>query len=149
MRPLEGRVAIVTGASRGIGAAIVARLSADGATVIGASRSGTLAGPGEPRALDVAAASAVDALVDETVALHGGLDILVNNAGVQLVKTVADTTDAEFDDVMNVNVRGVFNCCRAAIPAMRGRGGVIVNIGSTAAEHADHGMAVYLSLIHI
>ena len=91
----------------------------------------------------------------------GQLDAVVNNAGVQVEKTVADTTDEEFDRVMDINVRGVFNMCRAALRQMssqhsgqrteqhdgqragRPDGGVIINIGSIAATHADAGMAVY------
>jgi 2-keto-3-deoxy-L-fuconate dehydrogenase len=87
---------------------------------------------------------AVDVLVAAAVDAHGGLDVMVANAGVQVEKTVADTTDADFDLVMDVNVRGVFHCCRAAVRHMRDHGGgSIVNIGSVAGDTADHGMAVY------
>ena len=70
---------------------------------------------------------------------------MVNNAGVQVEKTVADTTDDDFDYVMGVNVRGVFNVCRAAIRQMRTQpdGGAIINVGSISGRVSDHGMAVY------
>jgi len=70
------------------------------------------------------------------------IDILVNNAGVQVEKTVIDSTDADWDQVMGANARGVFNCCRAFIPAMP-RGSSIVNIGSISGQVADPGMALY------
>ncbi len=94
---------------------------------------------------DVADPAQADALVAAAVEQYGSLDVVVNNAGVQVEKTVADTTDEEFDHVIDVNVRGVFNMCRAAVRQMAGQpdGGVIINIGSVAATHADAGMAVY------
>ena len=94
---------------------------------------------------DVADPAQADALVAAAVEQYGSLDVVVNNAGVQVEKTVTDTTDEEFDHVIDVNVRGVFNMCRAAVRQMAGQpdGGVIINIGSVAATHADAGMAVY------
>ena len=141
---LDGRVVVVTGASSGIGAAIARRLVDDGATVIGACRS-----RGEVEGVhwvscDVTRAAEVDHVVDDLLARHGRLDALVNNAGIQVERTVVDTTDVDFDRLVDTNFRGVFHGCRAAVRAMRGRGGgVIVNVGSTAAEHADGAMAVY------
>ncbi|KMW56191.1 3-oxoacyl-[acyl-carrier protein] reductase [Candidatus Rhodobacter oscarellae] len=70
------------------------------------------------------------------------MDILVNNAGVQVEKTVVDSTDADWDAVMGVNARGVFNCCRAFIPRMP-KGGSIINIGSISGHVADPSMALY------
>lgn len=144
MTKLSGRIALVTGASSGIGHAVATRLAADGAIVVTVSRSqATIAGT-DWRDCDVADAGQVDAAVAAIVAEHGSLDIVVNNAGVQLEKSIADTTDEDFDLVMNVNVRGVFNVARAAVRAMRdGSGGSIINVGSTAASHADHGLAIY------
>jgi len=140
---------VVTGASSGIGEAIARRFVADGWDVLTGSRSQ----PGIDGAAwlqtDVADPAQADALVTAAVERFGQLDVVVNNAGVQVEKTVVDTSDEEFDHVMDVNVRGVFNMCRAAVRQMtseqagRTGGGVIVNIASIAATHADAGMAVY------
>jgi NAD(P)-dependent dehydrogenase (short-subunit alcohol dehydrogenase family) len=69
--------------------------------------------------------------------------LLVNNAGVQIENTVVDTTDDDWEQLVGVNCRGVFTMCRAVLPTMTARGGVIVNIGSIAGEVADPGMALY------
>ena len=75
---------------------------------------------------------------------YGRLDILVNNAGVAVEKTVVETTDEDWDQVMGANALGVFLCCRALIPLLRdGGGGAIVNIGSISGFHADPAMALY------
>lgn len=140
-----GRSAVVTGASSGIGEAIARRFLAEGWRVMTGSRTE----PAEVDApwvrTDVADPAQAGALVDAAAAAFGRLDAVVNNAGVQVANTVADTSDDEFDLVMGVNVRGVFNMCRAAVRRMRRQpgGGSIVNIGSTAGFSADHGMAVY------
>lgn len=152
---------VVTGASSGIGEAIARRFVADGWDVLtGSRRQPTLAGA-EWLQTDVADPAQADALVAAAVERFKRLDVVVNNAGVQVEKTVADTTDEEFDHVMDINVRGVFNMCRAAVRHMsnqqdgqraeqhdaqrdnRPDGGVIINIASIAATHADAGMAVY------
>lgn len=152
---------VVTGASSGIGEAIARRFVADGWDVLtGSRRQSDLAGA-EWLQTDVADPAQAEALVAAAVERFGRLDVVVNNAGVQVEKTVADTTDEDFDHVMDVNVRGVFNMCRAAVRQMsnqhdseqaeqsdgqragRSYGGVIVNIASIAATHADAGMAVY------
>ena len=144
MGPLDGRSVVVTGASSGIGEAVARRLVADGALVPIGSRSEPVVAGATWVTTDVADPSAADALIDAGVDANGGLDVLVNNAGVQVVRTLADTTDEEFDHVMDVNVRGVFNCCRAAIRWMSDNGGgSIINVGSVAADAADHSMAVY------
>ena len=144
MGNLHGLVIVVTGASGGIGEGIALRLVVDGAKVIAAGRTAVDLEGVEWVRTDVARSDEADALVGHVVKRHGRIDVLVNNAGVLVEKTIADTTDEEFDQVMDVNVRGVFNCSRAAVRAMRDQGGgAIVNIGSTAADHADHAMAVY------
>ncbi len=136
---------VVTGASSGIGWAIARRFAADGWSVLTGSRSTPDLDDAEWLRTDVADPAQADALVAAAVEQYGSLDVVVNNAGVQVEKTVADTTDEEFDHVIDVNVRGVFNVCRAAVRQMAGQpdGGVIINIGSVAATHADAGMAVY------
>ena len=135
---------MVTGASSGIGEAVARRLVAEGALVTIGSRSEPVVAGATWVPTDVANPSAADAMIEAAVDANGGLDVLVNNAGVQVVKTLADTTDGEFDHVMDVNVRGVFNCCRAAIRWMSDNGGgSIINVGSVAADAADHSMAVY------
>lgn len=140
-----GRSVVVTGASSGIGEAIARRFLAEGWRVMTGSRTE----PAEVDApwvrTDVSDPAAADALIEAAAAAFGRLDAVVNNAGVQVTKTVADTSDDEFDSVMDVNVRGVFNVCRAAVCQMRDQpgGGAIVNIGSTAGFAVDWSMAVY------
>jgi len=80
---------------------------------------------------DVSNVSQVENLIQETLTTFGRLDVLVNNAGLELPKTIIDTTEAEWDRLMEVNLKGVFLCSRASIPAMRRQGGgVIVNVAS-------------------
>jgi len=144
MGTLQDRSIVVTGGSSGIGAAIAARLVAEGARVVVGSRTEPSVDGAAWVPTDVTDPVAVDALVAAAVERHGGLDALVANAGVQVEKTIAETTDEEFDHVMDVNVRGVFLCCRAAVRHMRDHGGgAIVNVGSVAGDTADHGLAVY------
>lgn len=135
---LEGKRAVVTGGRQGIGRAIVEAFLAEGASVLTCGR-GAAEVPGATWAqADVSDPAQAAALIAEA----GAFDILVNNAGVQVEKTVADSTDADWDLVIGANCQGVFNCCRAAIPAMR-PGGSIINIGSISGNVADHSMALY------
>ncbi len=135
---LAGKHAFVTGGRQGIGRGIVDAFLREGATVTTCGRG---ARPGRlPHGvawheLDVSDANAV-------AAVACAVDILVNNAGVQVEKTVADSTDADWDLVMGVNARGVFNCCRAFIPLMP-KGASIINIGSISGNVADPSMALY------
>ncbi len=143
-RRLSGLSIIVTGASSGIGAAVARRFAAEGARLTLGSRTDPELGGARWVQTDVADPEQADALIKAAVDDHGRLDVLVNNAGVQIEKSIVVTTDADYDRVFDVNVRGVFNCARAAVRAMSTQGGgSIINIGSTAAQHADHGMAVY------
>lgn len=142
---LAGLTTIVTGASSGIGEGIARRFLAEGATVFAAARSEVDVDGATWVQTDVTDAASVDALVAAAVDATGRLDAMVNNAGVQVEKPIDETTDDEYDLVMDVNVRGVFNCCRAAVREMATQpdGGSIINIGSIAGNLADHQMAVY------
>ncbi|MGI9607235.1 MAG: SDR family NAD(P)-dependent oxidoreductase [Acidimicrobiales bacterium] len=142
---------VITGASSGIGEAIASRFWAEGAQLTLGSRTEPSSAGAGARWIetDVSDPAMADRLLQTAIDEHGRVDVLVNNAGVQVEKTILETTDREFDHVMNVNVRGVFNCARAAVrhmvgtPDDPGRGGSIINIGSIAGESADHGMAIY------
>ncbi len=139
MGALDGKVAIVTGAAQGIGRAIAAGLAADGARIVvadvqGASEAAAAWPDGVGLEVDVADEVDVRRMVDETVARCGGLDILVNNAGLYASLAMRPFTEIPLDEwrrVMDVNVSSMFLTCRAAVPAMRERGGgKIVNISS-------------------
>lgn len=129
MAELRDRIAIVTGAASGIGAATLALLAARGATVIGFD----VVARGETMLeVDVADDAAIDRGVAEVIARHGRVDVLVNCAGIGGQGTTTDITLETWDKVMRVNLRGTFAMCRAVLPGMIGRGsGAIVNIGST------------------
>jgi 3-oxoacyl-[acyl-carrier protein] reductase len=123
---LEGKVVFVSGAARGLGAAIAERFAQHGATVYRAD----VAAGGNPQ-IDVADRSAVNAWFQKLK----GLDILVNNAGLLASGPFDQTAGEAWDRLLAVNVTGVYNCCQAAIPAMRGRKGAsIINIASVSHE---------------
>ena len=146
MTQLTGRVALVTGGSKGIGAAIAAALASGGASVASTSRSGSgAAGPNLRQIIaDVRNPADVTRAVDETVAQFGGLDILVNNAGVGHFANVADMALDQWRDILDTNLSGVFHFCHAAIPHLRKRGGGwIINISSLASKNAFAGGAAY------
>jgi len=140
---LDGRIALVTGAARGIGAAVARRLGAAGATVVVNDRRVEEGAHGIIEA-DVAAADEVDALFDRLTAEHGRLDILVNNAGVVKDGLLATMRDRDWDHVVDVNLKGAFHCTRRALKLMMpARTGRIVNMSSIQALRGGKGQANY------
>lgn len=146
---LRGRVALVTGGSRGIGAAIATELSRAGAAVAvnyrqRADEAAKLiqalknaGGRAIPAPADVSQAAAVAGLVEHVTSELGPVDILVNNAGIAITRGVDDLTEADFDQTIAVNLKSAFLCMQAVLPAMRQRKwGRIVNISSGAARGA-------------
>ncbi|WP_312931998.1 SDR family oxidoreductase [Pseudomonas sp.] len=143
---MDHSTVIVTGGSRGIGRAIVEKCVAQGHRVVTCGRGA------RPRHLDagvewvqadVARPEDARYLVERAEQRFGRVQILVNNAGVQVEKTVLDSTDADWDEVMGVNARGTFNLCRAVLPGMLEGGGTIINLGSISGHTADPCMAIY------
>ena len=152
MSDLTGRVALVTGGTRGIGEAIVRALSSAGASVAFTGRdqsrlkkvASEIGAPVEAIRADVRDPVQAAEAVDRTVAALGGLDILVNNAGVGVFTSVADMSLEQWHDVLDTNLSGVFYCCHAAVPHLRQRGGGwIINISSLAGKNAVTGGAAY------
>ena len=141
---LDGRVAIVTGAGRGIGEAVVHRFAREGASVVAAQRSvedgeavvaAVTRGGGHAISFptDVRDEASVERLVRRTMDAFGRLDILVNNAGVGIRRTVTESTMDEWDEVMEPNVRGVFLCMKYGIrPMVEQRSGSVINMASVA-----------------
>jgi 3-oxoacyl-[acyl-carrier protein] reductase len=146
-KKLEGKVALITGGSRGIGAAIAKRLAVDGAKVAITYTKGADAAASVVKAIERAGgkaiaiqadaidADAVAAAVEKTVATFGRLDVLVNNAGTAIPKAFEETTLEEMDRVLDINVRGVFAATQAALKHMS-EGGRIIMIGSAVGERA-------------
>lgn len=160
-RRLEDKLAIITGASRGIGAAAARLFAQEGATVVLAARSEAEMTPiveeikangGEAMAVktDVADAASVEALIKRTLDAYGRLDIAFNNAGMNVGnKPIVEITEEEFDQVVAVNLKGVFLGMKYEIPAMlAGGGGAIVNMSSTAGLVGATGIAAYIASKH-
>ncbi len=150
----QSKVAIVTGASRGIGAAIAERLAADGFTVV-ANYAGSEADAAELVArieatgghaiaaqADVSDAAAVARMFDAAQAAFGGIDVIVNNAGIMKLSPIADADDALFDSQVAINFKGVFNMLREGGRRLR-EGGRIINLSSSVVGMLQPGYGVY------
>lgn len=153
---LSGKSAIVTGSASGIGRGIALTLAADGASVTVAdrnlegaeavaSRIAESGGSACAVRVDVTDSGQVDRLVASAVEVYGSLDILVNVAGYALSSRIVDMSEDAWDQVLDVNLKGQFLCCRAAARRMieQGNGGRIVNIASTAANNARYAGGAY------
>lgn len=151
----DKRVAFVTGGSRGIGLAIVRRLAKDGFHVVAVARSadklqevtqGITAegGSAEPLVCDIADSAALGQAIEKTVEKHGRLDVLVNNAGITRDGLILRMEDADFDSVIQTNLKSAFVAIRAAArPMMKNKGGRIINISSVSGVAGNAGQANY------
>lgn len=150
---LHGKVAVITGGAQGIGLAVAQRLHASGATVLLWDRDGEMAaasaasfgGRAHGAAVDVTDAAAIQALADRAVADHGRIDILVASAGIAgSIGTVVTYSVEEWQQVIAVNLHGVFHCCRAILPHMMAQGyGRVVTIASIAGKEGNANAAAY------
>ena len=151
---MDHKVAIITGASRGIGAAIAKRLASDGFKVVvnysQTTKSALMVvkeieqAGGQAIALqaDIAQPNQVKALFEQTIQAYGGVDVLVNNAGIMQLAPIANTTDDMFDQQINVNVKGTFNTLREAAQYLR-EGGRIINFSTSVVGLKLENYAVY------
>ena len=152
MSGLDGKIALVTGASRGIGKAIAQQLVADGATVIGTATSENgaaaiseyLADNGKGMVLNVSQPESMSALLSDIAAQFGVIDILVNNAGITRDNLLMRMKDDEWQDIINTNLTSVFNMSKAVLRGMmKKRCGRIINIGSVVGSAGNAGQANY------
>ena len=140
------KTAIVTGGSRGIGRAIVDRLHQDGLNIVTCGRGNRPDGlPNEIMWVkaDITKLEDAIAVCQQARDTFGSIDVLVNNAGTQVEKTIADSTDDDWQLVVDTNCKGVFNMCREALKDMATSKGNIINIGSISGHVSDPSMALY------
>ena len=150
---LEGKVALITGAASGLGAASARRMHREGAFVVvtdrdvekGAAVAASIGEGAVFHKLDVTSEAEWIAVIDAVVAAQGGLDILVNNAGVGVLASIEDTSIEAFRFVHAVNTEGVFLGCKHAVRVMKARGGSIINMSSVAGIAGAPEMAAYCS----
>ncbi|GJG97490.1 3-oxoacyl-ACP reductase FabG [Cupriavidus pauculus] len=152
---LEGRVAIITGAAAGIGFATAERFAAEGAKLVlcdvnearvreAAERLADKGVTVDAHKVDVTSREEVDGVVAATLARHGRIDILVNNAGITKDARLAKMTEAQFDAVIDVNLKGVFHCAQAVAAVMTEQGkGVILNASSVVGLYGNFGQTNY------
>jgi 3-oxoacyl-[acyl-carrier protein] reductase len=154
MFDFSGKVAIVTGASRGIGRGIAEVLAARGATVIAGARgenaAGTVeairqaGGKAEAVAIDVTDGASIEAMVEGALTRHGRVDVLINNAGITRDQLMLRLKRADWDDVIATNLTSAFTCVQAVLkPMLKQRAGRIVSIGSVVGQMGNAGQANY------
>jgi meso-butanediol dehydrogenase / (S,S)-butanediol dehydrogenase / diacetyl reductase len=156
---LKNKVCVVTGASQGTGKAIAHALFESGARVVLVSRSGARLAAvrdemGAPEtvwtvAADVACSEQVEVMVQNILQQYGRIDLLVNNVGGGLKKELVETSDEDWQHLLDINLTSTFNCCRAVLPVMRQQGaGVIINIASKAGRGGEGEFAAYCAAKH-
>jgi 3-oxoacyl-(acyl-carrier-protein) reductase len=154
MLDLSGKVALVTGASRGIGAAIAKTLASQGAIVIAGARGSNAdasvaaivatGGKAEAASFDVTDAATVEVVVNGTLARHGRLDILVNNAGIARDQLMMRMKRQDWDSVIDTNLTGAYTCTQAVLrPMIKQRGGRIISISSVVGQMGNAGQVNY------
>jgi 3-oxoacyl-[acyl-carrier protein] reductase len=152
---LNGKICIVTGAAQGIGLATALKFAREGATVVvcdlkkdaldaAVAQCQAAGGRAEGHVVDVTDRVQVDAMVDAVKSLHGRIDVLVNNAGITRDARLQKMTEAQFDQVIDVNLRGVFHCAQAVADTMVAQGsGVILNASSVVGLYGNFGQTNY------